>query len=209
MYTYQWAYIYTCIHMDKTQHCLSHVYHVLFSILFCPCKHFVLWWFSCTIEVYQILYFVWITSVVWIWVVTNSWSRMTIKIISIQNMAQIVCTQNKAAEKKCQCMIIAKLQSIYLPVINLFPWDLTLEQLASMLYWYDTLGKAVRDKNSYNWIFYSIMNTFLWVRFVYIFSGMQWCTLYSGSWLMLGQDSSVGVPSSLPLVKECLIATGT
>lgn len=195
--------------MDKTQHCLSHVYHVLFSILFCPCKHFVLWWFSCTIEVYQILYFVWITSVVWIWVVTNSWSRMTIKIISIQNMAQIVCTQNKAAEKKCQCMIIAKLQSIYLPVINLFPWDLTLEQLASMLYWYDTLGKAVRDKNSCNWIFYSIMNTFLWVRFVYIFSGMQWCTLYSGSWLMPGQDSSVGVPSSLPLVKECLIATGT
>lgn len=195
--------------MDKTQHCLSHVYHVLFSILFCPCKHFVLWWFSCTIEVYQILYFVWITSVVWIWVVTNSWSRMTIKIISIQNMAQIVCTQNKAAEKKCQCMIIAKLQSIYLPVINLFPWDLTLEQLASMLYWYDTLGKAVRDKNSYNWIFYSIMNTFLWVRFVYIFSGMLWCTLYSGSWLMPGQDSSVGVPSSLPLVKECLIATGT
>lgn len=209
MYTYQWAYIYTCIHMDKTQHCLSHVYHVLFSILFCPCKHFVLWWFSCTIEVYQILYFVWITSVIWIWVVRNSWSRMTLKIISIQNMAQIVCTQNKAAEKKCQCMIIAKLQSIYLPVINLFPWDLTLEQLASMLYWYDTLGKAVRDKNSYNWIFYSIMNTFLWVRFVYIFSGMQWCTLYSGSWLMLGQDSSVGVPSSLPLVKECLIATGT
>lgn len=195
--------------MDKTQHCLSHVYHVLFSILFCPCKHFVLWWFSCTIEVYQILYFVWITSVVWIWVVTNSWSRMTIKIISIQNMAQIVCTQNKAAEKKCQCMIIAKLQSIYLPVINLFPWDLTLEQLASMLYWYDTLGKAVRDKNSYNWIFYSLMNTFLWVRFVYIFSGMLWCTLYSGSWLMPGQDSSVGVPSSLPLVKECLIATGT
>lgn len=195
--------------MDKTQHCLSHVYHVLFSILFCPCKHFVLWWFSCTIQVYQILYFVWITSVVWIWVVTNSWSRMTIKIISIQNMAQIVCTQNKAAEKKCQCMIIAKLQSIYLPVINLFPWDLTLEQLASMLYWYDTLGKAVRDKNSYNWIFYSLMNTFLWVRFVYIFSGMLWCTLYSGSWLMPGQDSSVGVPSSLPLVKECLIATGT
>lgn len=195
--------------MDKTQHCLSHVYHVLFSILFCPCKHFVLWWFSCTIEVYQILYFVWITSVVWIWVVRNSWSRMTLKIISIQNMAQIVCTQNKAAEKKCQCMIIAKLQSIYLPVINLFPWDLTLEQLASMLYWYDTLGKAVRDKNSYNWIFYSIMNTFLWVRFVYIFSGMLWCTLYSGSWLMPGQDSSVGVPSSLPLVKECLIATGT
>lgn len=195
--------------MDKTQHCLSHVYHVLFSILFCPCKHFVLWWFSCTIEVYQILYFVWITSVIWIWVVTNSWSRMTIKIISIQNMAQIVFTQNKAAEKKCQCMIIAKLQSIYLPVINLFPWDLTLEQLASMLYWYDTLGKAVRDKNSYNWIFYSIMNTFLCVRFVYIFSGMLWCTLYSGSWLMPGQDSSVGVPSSLPLVKECLIATGT
>lgn len=195
--------------MDKTQHCLSHVYHVLFSILFCPCKHFVLWWFSCTIEVYQILYFVWITSVIWIWVVRNSWSRMTLKIISIQNMAQIVCTQNKAAEKKCQCMIIAKLQSIYLPVINLFPWDLTLEQLASMLYWYDTLGKAVRDKNSYNWIFYSIMNTFLWVRFVYIFSGMLWCTLYSGSWLMPGQDSSVGVPSSLPLVKECLIATGT
>lgn len=195
--------------MDKTQHCLSHVYHVLFSILFCPCKHFVLWWFSCTIEVYQILYFVWITSVIWIWVVRNSWSRMTLKIISIQNMAQIVCTQNKAAEKKCQCMIIAKLQSIYLPVINLFPWDLTLEQLASMLYWYDTLGKAVRDKNSYNWIFYSIMNTFLCVRFVYIFSGMLWCTLYSGSWLMPGQDSSVGVPSSLPLVKECLIATGT
>lgn len=195
--------------MDKTQHCLSHVYHVLFSILFCPCKHFVLWWFSCTIQVYQILYFVWITSVIWIWVVRNSWSRMTLKIISIQNMAQIVCTQNKAAEKKCQCMIIAKLQSIYLPVINLFPWDLTLEQLASMLYWYDTLGKAVRDKNSYNWIFYSIMNTFLWVRFVYIFSGMLWCTLYSGSWLMPGQDSSVGVPSSLPLVKECLIATGT
>lgn len=195
--------------MDKTQHCLSHVYHVLFSILFCPCKHFVLWWFSCTIEVYQILYFVWITSVVWIWVATNSWSRMTIKIISIQNMAQIVCTQNKAAEKKCQCMIIAKLQSIYLPVINLFPWDLTLEQLASMLYWYDTLGKAVRDKNSYNWIFYSIMNTFLCVRFVHIFSGMLWCTLYSGSWLIPGQDSSVGVPSSLPLVKECLIATGT
>lgn len=157
--------------MDKTQHCLSHVYHVLFSILFCPCKHFVLWWFSCTIEVYQILYFVWITSVIWIWVVRNSWSRMTLKIISIQNMAQIVCTQNKAAKKKCQCMIIAKLQSIYLPVINLFPWDLTLEQLASMLYWYDTLGKAVRDKNSYNWIFYSIMNTFLWVRFVYNF---QW-----------------------------------
>lgn len=181
----------------------------MFSILFCPCKHFVLWWFSCTIEVYQILYFVWITSVVWIWVVRNSWSRMTLKIISIQNMAQIVCTQNKAAEKKCQCMIIAKLQSIYLPVINLFPWDLTLEQLASMLYWYDTLGKAVRDKNSYNWIFYSTMNTFLWVRFVYIFSGMLWCTLYSGSWLMPGQDSSVGVPSSLPLVKECLIATGT
>lgn len=195
--------------MDKTQHCLSHVYHVLFSILFCPCKHFVLWWFSCTIEVYQILYFVWITSVIWIWVVRNSWSRMTLKIISIQNMAQIVFTQNKAAEKKCQCMIIAKLQSIYLPVINLFPWDLTLEQLASMLYWYDTLGKAVRDKNSYNWIFYSLMNTFLWVRFVYIFSGMLWCTLYSGSWLMPGQDSSVGVPSSLPLVKECLIATGT
>lgn len=195
--------------MDKTQHCLSHVYHVLFSILFCPCKHFVLWWFSCTIEVYQILYFVWITSVIWIWVVRNSWSRMTLKIISIQNMAQIVCTQNKAAEKKCQCMIIAKLQSIYLPVINLFPWDLTLEQLASMLYWYDTLGEAVRDKNSCNWIFYSIMNTFLWVRFVYIFSGMLWCTLYSGSWLMPGQDSSVGVPSSLPLVKECLIATGT
>lgn len=49
-------------------------------------------------------------------------------------MAQIVFTQNKAAEKKCQCMIIAKLQSIYLPVINLFPWDLTLEQLASKLY---------------------------------------------------------------------------
>lgn len=197
------------IHMDKTQHCLSHVYHVLFSILFCPCKHFVLWWFSCTIQVYQILYFVWITSVIWIWVVRNSWSRMTLKIISIQNMAQIVFTQNKAAEKKCQCMIIAKLQSIYLPVINLFPWDLTLEQLASKLYWYDTLGKAVRDKNSYNWIFYSLMNTFLWVRFVYIFSGMLWCTLYSGSWLMPGQDSSVGVPSSLPLVKECLIATGT
>lgn len=98
MYTYQWAYIY--IHMDKTQHCLSHVYHVLFSILFCPCKHFVLWWFSCTIEVYQILYFVWITSVVWIWVVTNSWSRMTIKIISIQNMAQIVCTKKQSCRKK-------------------------------------------------------------------------------------------------------------
>lgn len=177
----------------------------MFTILFCPCKHFVLWWFSCTIQVYQILYFVWITSVVWIWVVTNSWSRMTIKIISIQNMAQIVLTQNKVAEKKCQCMIIAKLHSIYLPVINLFPWDLTLEQLASKLYLYDTLGKAVGDKNSYYWIFYSIMNTFLCVRFVYIFSGMLWCTLYSGSWLMPGQDSSVGVPSSLPLVKECLI----
>lgn len=115
----------------------------------------------------------------------------------------------QSCRKKCQCMIIAKLQSIYLPVINLFPWDLTLEQLASKLYWCDTLGKAVRDNNSYNWIFYSIMNTFLCVRFVYIFSGMQWCTLYSGSWLMPGQDSSVGVPSSLPLVKECLIATGT
>lgn len=64
-------------------------------------------------------------------------------------MAQIVLTQNKVAEKKCQCMIIAKLHSIYLPVINLFPWDLTLEQLASKLYLYDTLGKAVGDKNSY------------------------------------------------------------
>lgn len=63
---------------------------------------------------------------------------MTIKIISIQNMAQIVGTQNKADKKKknAKCVITAKLHSIhvYLPVINLFPWDLTLEQLASKLY---------------------------------------------------------------------------
>lgn len=53
-------------------------------------------------------------------------------------MAQIVGTQNKADKKKinAKCVITTKLHNIhvYLPVINLFPWDLTLEQLASKLY---------------------------------------------------------------------------
>lgn len=69
-------------------------------------------------------------------------------------------TKQSWQKKNAKCVITAKLHSIYLPVINLFPWDLTLEQLASKLYWYDTLGKAVRDKHSYNWKFYSIMNSF-------------------------------------------------
>lgn len=50
-------------------------------------------------------------------------------------MAQIVGTQNKADKKKCKVHDNCKVaQYIYLPVINLFPWDLTLEQLASKLY---------------------------------------------------------------------------
>ena len=37
---------------------------------------------------------------------------------------------------------------------------------------------------------------------------LKFPTLYSGSWLIPGQDSSVGVPSSLAVVKEDLLSIG-
>lgn len=142
-------------------------------ILFCPCKHFVFnMMFSmhnlslsntlfCMDNIYPL------NISCHKFLVTNDYQN------NINSKYGTDCRYTKQSwqkkKKNAKCVITAKLHSIhvYLPVINLFPWDLTLEQLASKLYWYDTLGKAVRDKHSYNWIFYSIMNTFLCLRSFY------------------------------------------